>query len=63
MRLTWIRQQFGRDALCEGHYAAEVDQAMVRPSALCEGHYAANVDQATVWHCKNSTILVSHSSQ
>ena len=49
MRLTWIGQQFGRDALCEGHYTADVDQTMVRPSALCKGHYAADVDRATVW--------------
>ena len=47
MRLTWIRQRFGRDALCE-HHAADVDQVPIWRGALCDQQHVADVDRATV---------------
>ena len=48
MRLTWIRQRFGRDALCEQYHTADVDQILIWRGTLCEQQYAADVDRAMV---------------
>ena len=65
MQLTWIGQQFGWDALCEQHHAADIDRATLR-ATLCGWHRSDNTASDTMrltwWTTLRATLCGWHRS-